>query len=175
MRKGSPPTITIELHAVWRGGRWEVVDEDGACLLVITKKTIIAATRQVQEPAALIVESERQKPWKQWAKRERQRLVGESDRSNMSAWGRKFQSMAASCRTRSPVRRHPGNERSCDVGWTMRLQGISVAIKARRKKRERTEWDVWSTTVARNIKHRAARKRSTAGGQDHGQQAEAAT
>lgn len=164
----SAPTITIELHAVWRGGRWEAIDEDGRCICTVSKRLVRVTTAQQRSPG-------RFEPLRKWAVREASRLRDDAKRAELAAWGRKFQSLAASVVTRKRKRCGHGKRSGriagrslCTQSWNDCIRNCMAVLKGRCKRSEtRNEWHQWSETVAGNIRKRAA-ARACYGAEDEG-------
>lgn len=150
--------VKLVVHGLWIKGRLWVFDWDGQPVtsFPVERLAKIAKSATPEELAHF-------QEWGSWARRS-SRKAGERARnaSDTSDWGRKFQSMAQSARSRKKVMRskRPGGRGNSELRakrtWQESIDRMMAKCKYRYRKRSR--WEKWSDSVASNANKRAAKR-----------------
>lgn len=142
------PTLKIELNAVWRHGRWEVVDHGGKCLMAIGQKALTAAAQQCAD-------YDKWKLWRSAMQHSLRQFRAARTRLESDGWGRKWQSILAGRRRRcKKPSGGSGRRRRNATDWDKRLH--QLAYGTGKNTRHKDQWSRWCADTVRNIKHRAA-------------------
>lgn len=149
-----PPTLHIEIDAVWHNGKWRVVDANGSPCQALNLKALLP--RRTRASAAGLSDA-----WAITIRKMSGRLKGEEYSARTAdPWKRRLASMTACINEREPSRGKSRERHKVGTTWPQRFVHMrqNLAFRSRRARQLNDEWTLWARGTASSMQKRQARR-----------------